>query len=372
MWIDRLTIENYRGISKMELEAKPINVFVGRNNTGKSSVLEAITLAATSPTGYGDALGQNLLGPILQKSMDGLYIIRIGNEKGVIRIDTKGSKYFQVEFHYLETGLPKEYLETCEDLIDRIAEEMAERDFRYRRSRRFDYERLLQEEIDKTTRTIINYPKLVIVAISGEISKSSTKSLIILSKTFGPIREDRVLPSSLFFVGTGYKPRTIDLYNRALQLGMLSPLLQTLRKEIQYFEDLRTISDVLYVSMTGLERPLPIAMIGDGFEALLKTAMVSTVARGGTLVLEEPETNLHPGFMEITTSYLVKNASESETQMFISTHSMEFLESLLEKGPELTQVVRMYLIKGEIDYEVLSGDEALHERKELLMDLRGA
>lgn len=56
-------------------------------------------------------------------------------------------------------------------------------------------------------------------------------------------------------------------------------------------------------------------------------------------------------------------------KVFLSTHS---LESLLKKAEDITQVVRMYLVVGEIDHEVFSGEEALSEVEELEMDLRGA
>ncbi|MEM0441130.1 MAG: AAA family ATPase [Candidatus Caldarchaeum sp.] len=61
VWINRLTVKNFRGIGKLDLATKPINIFVGRDNTGKSSVLEAVTIAATAPTGYTDALNVDLL-----------------------------------------------------------------------------------------------------------------------------------------------------------------------------------------------------------------------------------------------------------------------------------------------------------------------
>ncbi len=52
-------IENFRGIKKCELtELKRINIFLGKNNCGKSSILEAIFLL----TGYNN--------PILSVNID--------------------------------------------------------------------------------------------------------------------------------------------------------------------------------------------------------------------------------------------------------------------------------------------------------------
>ncbi|MDW7978478.1 MAG: AAA family ATPase [Candidatus Caldarchaeum sp.] len=356
MWIEELTIENYRGIAQMKLSPKPVNIFVGRNNTGKSSVLEAVVIAATSPTGYADSLNQDLLRAVLRRSRALSYYIRVGNEKATIRIDTEAAKPLEVELLYVEKGLPEDYSTVCKNLIDK----WAARTF-YRR-----------EERKENTKKIMDSPKLVIVAGNREAFPKSVENVIIINKTIGLIRDGRILPSSLFYVGAGHGPEIVDLYNRALQSGLLPALLQTIHLEIPYLYDLRTVEDELFVFVEGLDKPLPVSVMGDGFIALLRTAFATFLAKDGTLVLEEPEANLHPGFVEISTSHLVESARKHRTQLFISTHSTEFLDSMLEKGPDIMQVVRMYLVKGEIDYEVLSGEEALMERKELLMDLRGA
>jgi putative ATP-dependent endonuclease of OLD family len=42
MLLKKLTIENFRGIASLELDLDPITVLIGENNTGKTSVLEAV------------------------------------------------------------------------------------------------------------------------------------------------------------------------------------------------------------------------------------------------------------------------------------------------------------------------------------------
>src|SRR5271157_1768142 len=42
--IEEIKIQNYRGIDDLEFKPKMINIFVGKNNAGKSSVLNAIFL----------------------------------------------------------------------------------------------------------------------------------------------------------------------------------------------------------------------------------------------------------------------------------------------------------------------------------------
>src|SRR6059036_2012722 len=42
MILKKLCVENFRGITKLELDLDRITVLIGENNTGKTSVLEAL------------------------------------------------------------------------------------------------------------------------------------------------------------------------------------------------------------------------------------------------------------------------------------------------------------------------------------------
>jgi predicted ATPase len=88
-------------------------------------------------------------------------------------------------------------------------------------------------------------------------------------------------------------------------------------------------------------------------------------------LIEEPENNLHPSLYEVVAERLVEVAQQDRTQVFLSTHSLEFAEKLLRGGKELVNVIRLYRVKDELAYQVLSHGEALEELDELHMDLRG-
>ena len=89
-------------------------------------------------------------------------------------------------------------------------------------------------------------------------------------------------------------------------------------------------------------------------------------------LLEEPESNLHPGFIELVTEYIAEVAKKGRAQFFISTHSDEFLESLVDKAAEVIKVFRMYReVDGEITYESFEGMEARDLLRSIRADLRG-
>jgi AAA15 family ATPase/GTPase len=49
--INTLRIENFKSIKELELKPKRVNVFVGKPNTGKSNILEALSISSVLPKG---------------------------------------------------------------------------------------------------------------------------------------------------------------------------------------------------------------------------------------------------------------------------------------------------------------------------------
>jgi len=73
-FIDDITITNYKALQKMNFKCNSINILVGPNNTGKSSILESIGIGISSLSDFKDILGNNILSTI--KRPDIKYIIK--------------------------------------------------------------------------------------------------------------------------------------------------------------------------------------------------------------------------------------------------------------------------------------------------------
>jgi Predicted ATP-dependent endonuclease of the OLD family len=48
MKVNEISIENFKGIDSLKFQPRLLNVIVGRNNTGKTSILEAMALVLNS------------------------------------------------------------------------------------------------------------------------------------------------------------------------------------------------------------------------------------------------------------------------------------------------------------------------------------
>jgi AAA15 family ATPase/GTPase len=164
-----------------------------------------------------------------------------------------------------------------------------------------------------------------------------------------------------------------ELQRRLAKSGDLINLINMMRTRISYFTDIREVDENFLVFVKGLSRPFPLEAMGDGFRAKLAILSAIATVKRGVALMEEHEIRLHPGYMSLIANQIAETAVDGDIQYIISTHSLDFLEFLLEVNAELVKVVRMYREEGtsEIDYEVLDGKEALEELNVLKMDLRG-
>lgn len=409
MSIKKVRIQNYKGLEDLEFEPSQINIFVGRNNTGKSSALEAIALTLSATNGFRDASDEDLLSRIMNRRvpkrwMKGLamlrYLIRLGNEEGHVNVDVDGNA-LRLDLQFLEGGFPMlEAGDKFLEFLDGYSWEKAERRLLWPTRRLIRKERGLEREL--VEEVLKENFERIRVQIKDEIIQSSKLFIIgrlseniISEATYASISAEEVEEAG---EGTQWEEHKrfdvllehkeiipllfrMSSFNEAEEVkGMLGEVVRKnkqeeaiglIRNEVEYFKDLREVSGELLCSLT--TGTVPLSFMGDGFLALLDITFMSVLAEGGAVFIEEPETCLHPGFLDVAARQIVNSAEH--TQFFIATHNAELLEYLLEAGKdhlELFRFVRLYQMPdGECTYEVLTGKEAAEEIFEIKTDLRG-
>lgn len=119
---------------------------------------------------------------------------------------------------------------------------------------------------------------------------------------------------------------------------------------------------------------VPVALSGDGVHALVRLSLELSLARGGVILFEEPEVHLHFRAMRLAAKVMWA-AIERNIQVILTTHSLEFIDALLEARPDNADVnalsiVRTNLIEGNLLTRRYSGEEALFARHDIQDDLR--
>ena len=193
-----------------------------------------------------------------------------------------------------------------------------------------------------------------------------------------PMQNEEILPISvipLILSSPKIDEDLPELYTKLINTKKLAGVLETLRQRIPYFEDIRESDVGLQVLLENLDEPLPISFMGDGFKALLKLSFMAPLIKDGIVLFEEPEVSMHPGYLDISAKEIISSSKKS--QFFISTHSLELVEYLLEKAEKANVIDSINIIRlrrledNYIDREICSGRDAKEEMELIKSDLRG-
>ncbi len=413
--IRRVLIRNFKAITELEFEPRLLNVFVGRNNTGKSTVLEAIALTCSIPK-FKDVLGNDLLAETLERSERQLIRFGADNCKVEIELDNGHTKTLEILPSRKISELDQELANSVLSRIREYISAELESEIKRIESRMLELERRIEiakkrgdEEtvylLEKRLQALrLEYSKLTTMReleIDRKVHEYLERSNIVLLHKF----DNEVISVTL---AGEYGHRTIVLRERED-----IPMIKVLRRPaksvdelIKHIEDKRpsVIDEVIlklrshipelvnirtkgyftpraYVSLkygVGI-RVVPLSLMGDGFKALLELYLpLGLIKRRGIVLIEEPEVRLHPGYMNLFVELLVERIKRKpHIQLFLTTHSIELLKSLVETLQERKlidelMVIRMYRYgDGSTDYEVLTEHEVVTELLELEQDLRG-
>jgi energy-coupling factor transporter ATP-binding protein EcfA2 len=129
------------------------------------------------------------------------------------------------------------------------------------------------------------------------------------------------------------------------------------------------------VHMVYDDSALPFAVAGDGVKRFFHLACILGVLGRGVVLLEEPECYQHPGALRAL-ARLFWSAIEAGTQIICSTHSIELFDAIAVAAraqpgrAERFGVFRMALREGSLVAARITGERAMELREEMAEDLR--
>jgi energy-coupling factor transporter ATP-binding protein EcfA2 len=89
---------------------------------------------------------------------------------------------------------------------------------------------------------------------------------------------------------------------------------------------------------------LPMSAFGDGVRRAFLIALVLNSVAGGVLLIDEIESSLHVTALGSLFSWLVKSCEELDVQLFATTHSLEAVDAMIEaESKNLDRVVGYHL-----------------------------
>ncbi|AIF69627.1 hypothetical protein PAP_06135 [Palaeococcus pacificus DY20341] len=363
--LEWIQIENFRGIKKVKLqEFGDINVFIGKNNTGKSTVLEAIYLNVTN--GHLDLLGRipfelvfyrRGLNPRditdtekadVEEYMEYIlsYLFNSLSNKNYIRIQSNVSQYELVlkQGSEVSPDFIEEYIsgyQTAISVTKKILEALTQ-----------DQESKDEKILEMLNQLAVEglHPEFVLMTPKGRIvmavikfkHKGFVDYQIFLERNPETGRANAILIDE--YLTRGYLGTTAKFSKLLKRLDRIfKPKLESVKEllaqqitlEIQNI--IETLSEFYIITKDG--KAIPVSLLGDGTKTSLIYFYVLS-GKGNYILLEEPENHLHAGLMNKVINMILE--ASRYNQIFITTHSLEFLEKLLDMAVQKKTDLRIF------------------------------
>ncbi|MCD6188737.1 MAG: ATP/GTP-binding protein [Thermococcus sp.] len=332
--ISHLKIENFRGIKSLELEnLGQVNVIVGKNNSSKSSVLEALALLLGACNG-NQSFKETLQGILIWRGWYGEQAIE---------------DLFHKESRVLKVGAIKDNNESLTLALNNI------------------HKVILDAKLIKENESLLNAQLDNFRLIDDRVFSS-----FMLSSKFTPdARFEFLTPLALRRFGY-----VESLYSYAYEQKVVKKSVEILSvayPEIEGFSPLFKVNRwVLHVETKyGV---YPYYLMGEGFKNAMIIAFLSALLKDGYLLIDSAEAFHHPKSLRIMAQTLIKGAKENNVQVFLTTHSLELIDMLLEEGIKARidgRVIYMKRKNGKLTHSIETFENAKELREDLGIDLRG-
>ena len=133
-------------------------------------------------------------------------------------------------------------------------------------------------------------------------------------------------------------------------------------------------SDRVLIGMEDKKRRVSLGTMGEGVRRLLSLALSLANARSGILTVDEIDTGLHWSVMREMWSLVIRVAVELDVSVFATTHSLDCLRGLrdaTEKSPGDADMIRVHSIDTRLDHAVTYRAEDLSIAIEQEIEVRG-
>jgi len=307
MQFSSINITNFRSIEDLSIEnLKRINLFSGRNNCGKTTILEALMQIA------------GMSNPHIPVSINNLRNLVLASDDG-----------FRSLFHNLDLN-QKPRINAILDGIKRSL--------------------ILSPQYAAQNSVITNSEKDNVLARNQTMSNDSERSDVcglLLEFSEGENIEsfstEISISQNTIRYSNQYKEKLRCVFHNSQEYNMtmlpqrienllvdkqMNGIIEALKEIDPKITDIRIgAAGLVYVDI-GLQKLLPINIMGDGIRRILSILAIVYEARNGVLLIDEIENGMHYSTLTILWKALLKALEIYNVQLFVSTHSYECIAAL--------------------------------------------
>lgn len=114
----------------------------------------------------------------------------------------------------------------------------------------------------------------------------------------------------------------------------------------------------------------PLDIFGDGIKKTLAMALALQSAKGGILLIDEIETSIHVSALSQVFSWLVESCLRQNIQLFVTTHSLEAVDAMITSITNKDNIVGFQLNNLDNSVKRFSGDLLTRLRFNRGLDIR--
>ncbi len=352
--LENITIHQFRGLKELELKnLGQINLLVGINNSGKTSVLEALSI-------YCDPLDLKVWLSVARKReeffsssrtppLDALKWLfdRETPQTGTIVVSGNGkfvSETMKAVYEEIEEIVFPKVTKPMFFMDNQISEDEDGLEVRKGLKLRIEIHDFRDE-----------YPD---ICENYQLWENDSRLVRKTTKREHKLPVSIVTPTShRSYIGQ------IRLLSEARFQNFKSDVLDLLRQMDQGISDLEillspesTSSRVnIYIQHKKLGL-VPVSSFGDGVRRLLHIALKLASVKGGVLLIDELEATIHTEALQNSFQWLVKWCKELNVQLFATTHSLEAVDALLAATEDPSDLVLYRLEPKENQTKVIRHD----------------
>lgn len=348
--IDGLKIDNFRGLNDLVIDDfSNVNIFVGANNSGKTSALEALKLLG-SPDDMGQvvrlALQRAQVSPEARKKNLVNYILSIFQK---VTDEEDQQSYYHIKLSVNVKG----------------------------RYHAYEADGTIGEVVDSTGST----KKTLDVAIKTSVDNGKTNyhSVQVMND-----EEAKFTSTEKPIYGALYLHSTVSYYRSCVNL-LTNYIVQEGKQEILYIlqtfdkniDDISIVGEDIYLHNVHAGS-MPLFAYGSGLQKAVFLTVAIAYCKNGVILIDEIDNAIHVSAFENVFRWFLNACLKWNVQAFITTHSAEAIDAILKiahKEHSQEDVLRVITLRKDLKTnttrkKIRSGEEAYSDRACYKAELR--
>ena len=320
-----IEIKNFRGIEHLIIDdLSRVNVFLGQNSSGKSTVLESLLMM------------MGMSNPDMPQQIN--------------YVRSRGYSSFADLGYMFHNGNLKVKPEFVSEMFDRSKRHLAlEMTYTFDDKAQVD---LPQGQIPTSeTKTFLNTLKMLF-EVEVDQKKSSYESSVTFNQ-MNQITGKKIADGYLEKNTVAFLPADIVLgvpTNDLIELAkrkkkdIISKYLSNFDNHITTWE---ILNNVAYIGLDGIDQLMMVNMMGDGMRRYLNIVAASANPMNNIILIDEIDNGLHYSAYKKLWEAIFALATDTNKQVFVTTHSKETLyrlNEMLEEHSEYQDALRLFTI----------------------------